>query len=310
MSNDPSLQHLLVSFADLFEEPSDLPPFRDGFDHKIPLETGTNHVNLRPYRYSSLQKDVIDKIIHEMLSQGIIQHSSSPYASPIVLVKKKDRSWRLCVDYRGLNKHTVKDKYPIPLLEDLLDELGGAKLFSKLDLWAGFHQLRMSHEDVYKIAFKTHNGHYEYLVMPFGLTNAPCTFQSLMNHVFQSVARKFFLVFFNNILVYSPTWEEHLHHLIEVFSILRRQQLYLKPSKCTFGATIIEYLGHFISAAGVSTDPNKVKAIEQWPTPTTQKQLRSFLGLANYYRRFIKGYSIIAHPLTNLLNKEGFSWCP
>lgn len=196
-------------------------------------------------------------MIKEMLTQGIIQHSSSPYYSPIILVKKKDGTWRLCANYRGLNKQTIKDKYHIPLLEDLQDELSGAKYFSKLDLRAGFHQLRMSEADVYKTAFKTHNGHYEYLVMPFGLTNAPCTFQSLMNHVFQDICRKFVLVFFNDILVYSHSWEDRLTHMAEVFSILREQQLYLKLSKCTFGATMIEYFGHFISAEGVSTDPQE-----------------------------------------------------
>ena len=200
----------------------------------------------------------------------------------MVLVKKKDNTWRLCVDYRGLNKQTIKDKYPIPLLEDLLDELGGAKYFTKLDLRDGFHQLRMSPADVYKTAFKTHSGHYEYLVMPFGLTNAPCTFQSLMNRIFEGVLRKFLLVFFDDILIYRSCWEDHLKHLREVFQILQQEQLYPKPSKCTFGATVIEYLGHFISAEGVSTDPSKIRTIEQWPVPTTQKQLRSLLGLANY----------------------------
>ncbi|CAN7067397.1 unnamed protein product [Brassica rapa subsp. trilocularis] len=308
MESDPNLQALLNDFSNLFEEPADLPPFRDGFDHHIPLESNANPVNLRPYRYSSLQKDVIDKMVHEMLDKGIIQCSTSPYASPVVLVKKKDGTWRLCVDFRGLNKQTIKDKYPIPLLEDLLDELGGAKYFSKLDLRSGFHQLRMSPDDVYKTAFKTHSGHYEYLVMPFGLTNAPCTFQSLMNKVFDKILRKFVLVFFDDILIYSRSWDEHLQHLHEVFQILAQHQLFLKPSKCTFGATVIEYLGHFISAEGVSTDPSKIKTIEHWPTPSSQKQLRSFLGLANYYRRFIQAYSIIAKPMTSLLKKDGFCW--
>ena len=307
-SKDPALTQLLESFSDVFSEPTALPAFREGFDHQIPLQSGSNPVNLRPYRYSSLQKDAIDEMLKEMLQQGIIQCSSSPYASPIVLVKKKDGSWRLYVDYRGLNNQTVKDKYPIPLLEDLLDELGGAKYFTKLDLRACFHQLRMSPSDVYKTAFKSHAGHYEYLVMPFGLSNAPCTFQSLMNHVFQDISRKFLLVFFDDILVYSPDWESHLQHLQEVFSILRHQQLYLKASKCTFGATEIEYLGHFISAEGVRTDPSKIAAIKQWPTPTSVKQLRSFLGLANYYRRFIRGYSVLSRPLTTLLQKDGFLW--
>lgn len=270
--------------------------------------SGSNPVNLRLYRYSSLQKDNIDVMVKDMLTQGIIQHSSSPYASTIILVKKKDGTWRLCVDYRGLNKQTIKDKYLIPLLEDLLEELGGSRYFSKLDLRAGFHQIRMSEADVYKTAFKTHNGHYEYLVMPFCLTNAPCTFQSLMNHVFQDLSRKSVLVFFDDILVYSKTWEEHLEYLAEVFQILKHQQLFLKLSKCTFGATRIEYLGHFISVEGISTDPKKIAVIRDWTIPTTQKHLRSFLGLANNYQRFIKGYSSIAKPLSQLLKKHAFLW--
>ncbi|CAM8924213.1 unnamed protein product [Rhodiola kirilowii] len=302
------LESLLSSYSDLFEEPAELPPLREGFNHSIPLVGDANPVNQRPYRYSTLQKTIIEKLVQEMLSKGHIQYSSSPYASPVVLVKKKDGSWRLCVDYRGLNQLTIKDKYPIPLLEDLLDELGGSQYFTKLDLRAGFHQIRMATQDVYKTAFKTHSGHYEYLVMPFGLTNAPCTFQGLMNHLFRNVARKFLLVFFDDILVYSPSWSVHLQHLESVFIILRQHQLYLKKSKCTFGANRIEYLGHIICAEGVSTDPNKIQAVKDWPVPRNQQHLRSFLGLANYYRRFIKNYSVIAGPLTNLLRKDGFSW--
>lgn len=308
MNHDPALLNLLHSYQDLFTQPTTLPPFRTGFDHKIPLLQGSNPICQRPYRYSMIQKNAIDKIIEEMLQQGIIQYSNSPYASPVVLVKKKDGSWRLCVDYRSLNNQTIKDKYPIPLLEDLLDELGGSKYFSKLDLCSGFHQLRMDPPDIYKTAFKTHSGHYEYLVMPFGLSNAPCTFQSLMNHIFRSIARKFLLVFFDDILIYSSTWESHVEHLQVVFSILRHEHLFLKQSKCTFGATLIEYLGHLISADGVRTDPEKIKAVENWPTPINQKQLRSFLGLTNYYRRFVKGYGMISRPLTVLLQKDGFTW--
>ncbi|CAM8880125.1 unnamed protein product [Rhodiola kirilowii] len=306
--HDADLGNLLSSYSDIFEEPTDLPPSRQGFNHHIPLLAGAIPVNQRPYRYSTLQKTVIEKLVQEMLSKGLIQYSSSPYASPVVLVKKKDGSWRLCVDYRGLNQQTVKDKYPIPLLEDLLDELGGSRYFSKLDLRAGFHQILMAPQDIYKTAFKTHSGHYEYLVMPFGLTNAPCTFQGLMNHLFRDIARKFLLVFFDDILVYSASWTDHLQHLELVFSILRQHHLYLKMSKCTFGATRIEYLGHIISAEGVSTDPSKIKAVQDWPAPRNQQQLRSFLGLANYYRRFIRNYSVIACPLTDLLRKDSFSW--
>lgn len=307
-SNNTDLQNLLSLYSDIFETPNSLPPFREGFDHRIPLNPGSNPISQRPYRYSMIQKDALDSIIKEMTQQGIIQYSSSPYASPAVLVKKKDGSWRLCVDYRGLNQQTVKDKYPIPLLDDLLDELGGSTYFSKLDLRAGFHQLRMHPDDIYKTAFKTHTGHYEFLVMPFGLSNAPCTFQGLMNHIFRDIARKYLLVFFDDILIYSSSWQDHLHHLNSVFSILRQQQLFLKLSKCTLGASSIEYLGHFISSAGVRTDPKKIEVIQQWPVPKSPKQLRSFLGLSNYYRRFIKGYSAIAKPLTDLLKKDNFIW--
>lgn len=158
------------------------------------------------------------------------------------------------------------------------------------------------------MAFKTHSGHYKYLVTPFGLSNAPCTFQSLMNHIFKSIARKFLLVFFDDILIYSTTWDCHIHHLQTVLTILRRERLFLKRSKYTFGASTIEYLGHLISGDGVQTDPKKIEAIRLWPTPNNQKQLQSFLGLSNYYRRFIRSYSLIAQPLTTLLRKDGFIW--
>ncbi|CAJ2675682.1 unnamed protein product [Trifolium pratense] len=173
------LDHLLQQFDDIFSEPSTLPPPRPSFDHKIPIKEGTDAFNLRPYRYSTVQKNIIDKLVEEMFTQGIIQHSNSPYSSPIVLVRKKDGSWRLCVDFRRLNSCTIKDRFPIPLIEDLMDELGGASIFSKLDMRSGYHQLRMAIGEEHKTAFKIHSGHFEYLVMPFGLTNAPASFQEL-----------------------------------------------------------------------------------------------------------------------------------
>lgn len=190
------IQQLLQKYHGIFEEPKQLPPSRGMFDHKIPLEFGANPVNIRPYRYPLKQRDIIEGLVNEMLKQGIIQDSCSPFASPVVLVGKKDGSWRLCVDYRELNKKTVKDKFPIPVVEELIDELAGASVFSKIDLRAGYHQLRVHDADVYKTAFKTHNGHYEFLVMPFGLTNAPASFQSWMNYTFKPLLRKCVLVFF------------------------------------------------------------------------------------------------------------------
>lgn len=200
----------------MFEEPLTLPPSRGQFDHRIPLKEGASPVNIRPYRYPLKHKDIIEQLVQEMQDKGIIQVSFSPFASPVVLVGKKDGTWRLCVDYRELNKSTVKDKFPIPIIEELLDELSGSRIYSKIDLRSGYHQVRMYPDDVSKTAFKTHSGHYEFLVMPFGLTNAPTTFQSLMNFVFSEYLRKFVLVFFYDILVYSPSLEEHIVHLEDI----------------------------------------------------------------------------------------------
>ncbi|PNX92266.1 retrotransposon-related protein [Trifolium pratense] len=304
----PLIDQLLHVFQDIFTEPSSLPPHRVGFDHKIPLKDGSEPFNLKPYRYSLIQKTIIDNLVDVMLDQGIIQHSTSPFSSPTVLVRKKDGSWRLCVDFRRLNQFTIKDRFPIPLIEDLLDELAGASIFSKLDLKSGYHQLRMAEGEEHKTAFKTHSGHFEFLVMPFGLTNAPASFQSLMNHLFKPFLRRFVIIFFDDLLVYSKSLQEHIEHLSSIFKLIRVHQLFLNRKKCSFGTERVEYLGHFITKEGVSTDPAKIQAVRDWPFPKNPKQLRGFLGLAGYYRRFVKDFGKIAKPLTDMLKRDSFLW--
>jgi hypothetical protein len=261
-------------------------------------------VNSRPYKYSPKHKDEIEKQVQVLLEAGLISHSTSPFASPVLLVQKKDGSWRFCVDYRKLNDLTIKNRFPMPIIEEILDELAGTQFFTKLDMIAGYHQIRMQEEDEYKTAFKTHHGHFQFKVMPFGLTNAPATFQCMKNQILQPFLRKFAMVFLDDILIYSPSWEDHLQHLRQIFLTLSQHQFYLKSSKCSFAQSQIKYLGHIISRQGVATDPMKTAAMVDWPTPTTVTKLRGFLGLIGYYRRLVQHYGIINKPLTNLLKKN------
>jgi hypothetical protein len=298
----PQVQELIDEFQHLFQEPSTLPPKRSQ-DHTIPLVPGAQPFKVRPYRYSPQQKDEIERQVYDMLCNGLIRTSTSPFASPVLLVKK-DGQWRFCVDYRQLNALIVKNKHPLPIVDELLDELAGAQFFTKLDLRSGYHQIRLAEGEQYKTAFHTHQGLYEFQVMPFGLTNAPATFQSIMNKVFASLLRKGVLVFVDDILLYSSTLADHVQQLRVVFQLLDDNKLLVKRSKCSFAAQELEYLGHIISSRGVSTDPSKVLAVTNWAAPTTLKELRGFLGLTGYYRKFICNYGVIAQPLTQLKKKE------
>jgi len=223
------LTALLAEFDDLFATPSGLPPPRQ-LDHRIHLLPNTPPVAVRPYQYAQMLKDEIEAQCQAMLEQGIIRASTSAFSSPVLLVRKRDGSWRFCVDYRALNSKTVRDKFPIPIVEELLDELKDVVFFTKLDLRSGYHQVRMHSDDIAKTAFQTHHGHFEFLVMPFGLINAPSTFQALMNEVLRPFLRRCVLVFFDDILIFSRTETEHLQHVRAVLSTLRQHGLVLKPS--------------------------------------------------------------------------------
>jgi len=302
------VQSLLTEFQELFEDPQGLPPSRQ-FDHAIPLMPGAKPVNLRPYRFNPAQKDEVEKQVAQMLAHGIIKLSNSPYSSPVILVLKKDLTWRFCVDFRQLNAITVKNRYPLPVIDELLDELAGAQLFTSLDLRAGYHQIRMRPEDEHKTSFKTHQGHYEFRVMAYGLTGAPATFQGLMNTIMQPLLRRGVLVFIDDILIYNKDLASHLQLLREVLQILANHQLKVKRSKCKFLQAKLVYLGHEISGDGVCTDQKNIAAVKGWATPLNIKEVRGFLGLAGYYRKFVKNFGIISRPLTDLLKKQTvFHW--
>jgi hypothetical protein len=300
------LAHLLQQHDVLFKELQGLPPLRV-YDHRIYLFLDTAPVAVRPYRYPQLQKDKLERQCVLMLTAGIIRISTSPFSAPVLLVRKSDGTWRFCIDYRALNAMMLKDKFPIPVADELFDELHGARFFTKLDLWSGYHQVRMHPDDVAKTAFWTHHGHFEFLVMPFSLSNAPVTFQALMNDILHPNLRRFVLVFFDDILIYSTSWAEHLQYIAIVFNELRAHHIHLKRSKCSFGTPSVAYLGHVISAEAVAMDADKVAAIAGWPTLHSPRALRGFLGLAGYYWKFIRDFGLIASPLMRLLRRDAFA---
>jgi hypothetical protein len=307
---DPQVQQLLQQFVDVFPSqlPKGLPPSR-AIDFEIELEPGKPPPSRPTYRLSSEELAELKSTLTDLLDNEFIKPSVSPFGAPILFVKKKDGSRRMVIDYRGLNSITIKNKYPLPRIDESLDQLSGAAIFSKLDLASGYHQCLIAAGDTHKTAFRTRYGHFEFRVLPFGLTNAPATFMRMMNDIFRPLLDKCVLVYLDDILVYSRTAEEHLGHLQQVLSLLRQNRLYAKMSKCAFMLPSVDFLGHIVSADGIKPDPGKLQAIQQWPVPRSTTEVRSFHGLAAYYRKFISGFSKIAAPLTQLTGSQTrFEW--
>ena len=297
------------SYQDIFYLPGDMLSSTGAVKHTINLEPGTGPINTRPYRLPEAQKAEVENQVKRLLREGIIEESTSPWNSPILVVAKKmdasgQQKFRLVVDYRKLNDKTVGNAYPLPDITEILDHLGQAKYFSCLDLTMGYHQLDMDPKDIDKTAFSTKNGHWAFRRLPFGLKTAGATFQRLMNSVLSGLTGTRCFCFLDDICVYANSLAEHDRKLREVFGRLRKYNLKLQPDKCEFLRKEVIFLGHKISERGVEPDARKVEAIKSFPTPRSPKQLKSFLGLAGYYRRFIPQFSKLAAPLHKLLKKD------
>ncbi|KAJ0786356.1 putative nucleotidyltransferase, Ribonuclease H [Helianthus annuus] len=264
-------------FPDVFpEELPGLPPHRQ-VEFQIELQPGAAPIARAPYRLAPGELQELSNQLQELLDRGFIRPSSSPWGAPVLFVKKKDGSFRMCIDYRELNKVTIKNRYPLPRIDDLFDQLQGSSFYSKIDLRSGYHQVRVREEDVPKTAFRTRYGHYEFLVMPFGLTNAPAVFMDLMNRVCKPYLDEFVIVFIDDILVYSKNKEDHERHLRLILELLRREQLYAKFSKCDFWIREVHFLGHVVNEKGIHVDPAKVDAVKNWAAPKTPSEVRQFL---------------------------------
>ncbi|GJP80149.1 hypothetical protein CLOP_g10375, partial [Closterium sp. NIES-67] len=290
------IKDLLKEFQDILPDdlPEELPPYRT-HQHKIVEEPSSKPTFRAPYQLSPTELADMKKQIEYLLAKGLIRPSTSPYGAPVLFTPKSVGSLRMCIDYRALNKQTIKNKYPIPRIDDLLDQLRGATVFSKLDLRSGYWQIRMADDSIHKTAFRTRYGSYVYLVMPFGLTNAPATFQAEMNHILCPLLDECVVVYLDDIHIYSRDMQEHVEHL----------------RGSDFAHEKVQFLGHIVSAQGVHVDPKKIKAVRTWKTPENVKELQQFLGFANYYNRFVPQYAKIAMPLTNLLKKNTpYKWEP
>ena len=303
------VKNLLDDFVDMApdELPSELPPLRD-IQHAIDLVSGSQLPNLPHYMMNPKERDELNRQVEGLLERGFVRHSLSPCAVPTLLTPKKDGSWKMCVDSKVINKIIIKYRFYIPRLEDMLDLLAGSSWFSKIDLNSGHHQIRVRPKDEWKTAFKTQDGLFEWLVIPFGLSNAPSTFMRVMTHVLQPLIGKFLVVYFDDILIYSQSKEEHLTHLRQVFLTLHEAKLYVNLKKCSFMQPHVLFLGFTMSEHDISADPEKARFIREWPEPQSITETHSFHGLASFYRRFIRGFSTIMAPITECLKNKEFQW--
>ncbi|GJZ38399.1 putative reverse transcriptase domain-containing protein [Tanacetum coccineum] len=273
-------------------------------DSETLIIRGAAPVAQAPYKLAPSEMQELSDQLQELVDRGFIRPSTSPWGAPVLFVKKKDGSFRMCIDYRELNKLTVKNRYPLPRIDDLFDQLQSSSFFSKIDLRSGYHQLRVRDEDIPKTAFRTWYEHCEFQVMSFGLTNAPAVFMDLMSRVCKPYLDKFVIVFIDDILIYSRNKEEYADHLRIILELLRKEKLYAKFSKCDFWISIVQFLGHVIDSQGIHVDPAKIKAVKNWASPTTPTEVRQLLGLTGYYWRFIKDFLKIAKSLTELTQKN------
>jgi hypothetical protein len=296
-------------FMDVFpQELPGMPPDRE-IEFTINLKPGTSPISQAPYKMGPKELKELKEQLDELESKGFIQESISPWGSPVIFVDKRDGGRRMCGDFRNLNNVTIKNKCPLPRIQDLFDQVHGVGVFSKIDLRSGYHQIKIKPEDVPKTAFVSRYGHHEYLVVPFGLTNAPAIFMNLMNKIFMPYLDKFVIVFMDDILIYSKNKEDHAKHLRIGLQVLREHKLYAKFSKCEFWLGQVEFLSHVISKEGIAVNPSKVQSVLDWQAPTNVKEVRGFLGMAGYYQRFIEGFSKIAGPMTKFLRKNTpFEW--
>ncbi|GBG77921.1 hypothetical protein CBR_g25852 [Chara braunii] len=282
---------------------NELAPMADPME-RIEIEPGSRTRKGAVYRMSPRELEELRKQLDEFLEKGWIRTSSSPFGVPILFVPKKEGELRMCIDYRGLNAITVKNVEPLPRIDDLLDRVQGCKYFSKIDLKSSYHQIEVHPDDQYKTTFQTRYGHYEFVMIPFGLTNAPATFQRCINDLFRPWLDKFVVAYLDDILVFSKTLQEHQGHLRQVLEKLREANFKINPKKCEWDKTQVLYLGHVLDEDGIKPEDSKIAAIRDWSTPRTLRELRSFLGLANYHKKFVRNFSTIAAPLRRLLKKE------